>query len=258
MSTQAGAASATPDLPVAALPAGGREPVLLIEREEDLAQTLIEQLRADGHPAEAARSAGHAQYVAALRPPRLLLLGELDTPRGALDLLEGIRNGPSEDPSGRVGSPWPVEVAAIVLGSRSSQPDLLRAFEAGADDFLARPVRYLELRARLRAVLRRCQPTIEQRPLQVGPLTIDRAACKASLHEKPLQLRRLEYELLAHLASSPDRVFRRDELLSAVWGFRSPGTTRTLDSHASRLRRKLSGVGDHWIINVRGIGYRLK
>jgi DNA-binding response OmpR family regulator len=97
----------------------------------------------------------------------------------------------------------------------------------------------------------------EDGPLRVGPLRIDRAAYAASLDGERLELRRLEYELLVHLARDPNRVFQRQELLRAVWGYRFVGTTRTVDSHASRLRRKLSATGEHWIINVRGIGYRL-
>jgi DNA-binding response OmpR family regulator len=94
-------------------------------------------------------------------------------------------------------------------------------------------------------------------PLQIGPLTINPAARSASLAGNRLELRRQEYELLLHLAGDPRRVFRKHELLEAVWGYRSPSTTRTLDSHASRLRRKLSAAGEHWIVNVRGVGYRL-
>jgi len=91
----------------------------------------------------------------------------------------------------------------------------------------------------------------------VGPLRIDPAAHAASLHGERLELRRLEFELLLHLASNPSRVFRRHELLRAVWGFRAEGCTRTVDSHASRLRNKLSAAGEHWIVSVRGVGYRL-
>jgi DNA-binding response OmpR family regulator len=86
---------------------------------------------------------------------------------------------------------------------------------------------------------------------------IDPAAHAASLHGKRLELRRLEYELLLYLARKPSRVFRKHELLKDVWGYNSSCTTRTLDSHASRLRSKLSVAGEHWIINVRGVGYRL-
>jgi DNA-binding response OmpR family regulator len=135
---------------------------------------------------------------------------------------------------------------------------VLRAFDAGADDFLESPPTYLELRARMRAVLgRAASPTIN-RVLQVGPLRIDRGAHTATLHGTCLDLRQMEYDLLVHLASEPTRVFRAPELLRTVWSdYPEPGRTRTLHSHASRLRRKLNAVGGRWVINVRGVGYRL-
>jgi DNA-binding response OmpR family regulator len=95
-------------------------------------------------------------------------------------------------------------------------------------------------------------------PLQIGPLRIDIAAHAATLHGDRLELRPLEYDLLLYLAADPRRVFSKHELLKAVWGYRSTGATRTLDSHACRLRRKLSVAGEQWVINVWGVGYRLK
>jgi DNA-binding response OmpR family regulator len=88
-------------------------------------------------------------------------------------------------------------------------------------------------------------------------LTIDPAGRAVSLHGDRLDLRKLEYELLLHLASDPQRVFHRQELLQAVWGYQADAPTRTIDSHASRLRRKLATTGEPWIVNVRGVGYQL-
>ncbi len=86
--------------------------------------------------------------------------------------------------------------------------------------------------------------------------TLARTPC--SLHGRPLSLRRLEYELLLHLAREPQRVCAKQELLRAVWGYPTSVCTRTLDSHASRLRRKLRAEGgEPWVVNVRGVGYRL-
>ncbi len=93
--------------------------------------------------------------------------------------------------------------------------------------------------------------------IRVGPLRVDTLGREAALGGRPLPLRRMEYELLEHLAREPDRVFGREELLRAVWGYRSPGSSRTIDTHASRLRQKLGGAG-RWIVCVRGVGYRLR
>jgi DNA-binding response OmpR family regulator len=230
--------------------------ILVVEADATIGGGLVEQLIADGYSAELAHTAEHARSLAAARVPKLAVIGDLDTPRGALELLEEIREADREHAS------WMCELPVIVVSSRAQELDALRAFETGADDFLARPARYLELRARLRAVLRRSEGVcVAERLLQVGALAIDVQAHTVSLHGRPLDLRRLEYELLVQLAGAPDRVFAKEELQRSVWGYRSCVATRTVDSHACRLRRKLVGADDHppgrWVINVWGVGYRL-
>lgn len=231
--------------------------VLVVEHDLDIGQAIVDQLEADGYAVRLGRTAEHARVLAHAQPPEIALLGELDTPRSALELLLEIRSG-GLPARGGAHHTWPGAMPVIVMSPHAEESDLLRAFEAGADDFLARPPRYLELRARLRAVLlrtagSRCSPRVE-----VGPLAIDLHAHAVNLHGRPLQLRRLEYELLVHLAGEPQRVFAKGELLRAVWGYPQPVSTRTLDSHSSRLRRKLRAVGEEqWVVNVRGVGYRL-
>ncbi len=219
------------------------QPILVVQADDCLGPAITEQLLADGYPAKLAKRANHATVLARHKPPALVILGELDTATGALALLRTIRGSGA-------GSPWRPEVPIIMISAECEQTDTLRAFEAGADDFMESPPSYLELRARLRAVLRRACPTGHP-VIQVGPLRIDTAAHAATLHHKRLELRCMEYDLLVHLAGEPTRVFRAPEILRTVWGYPEPGRTRTLDSHASRLRRKLNAVGGRWVINVR-------
>jgi len=149
-------------------------------------------------------------------------------------------------------------VPVIVLGEPDSDSvDCVRALERGCDDFVPRPFDYEELLARIRAVLRRSAPP-EHDVLRAGPIAVDRTTRRVTVDGLPAPLAGKEYELLLRLMADPERVFTKEELLRDVWDFRSTGRTRTLDSHASRLRRKLQGHGgDRFVVNVWGVGYRL-
>jgi DNA-binding response OmpR family regulator len=149
-------------------------------------------------------------------------------------------------------------VPVIVLGDENADAvDRVRAFSRGCDDFLARPFLYDELVARIRAVLRRvARPEAEL--VDVGSIRIDRPARTVSVAGARVAVGGKEYELLLKLAADPRRVFTKEQLLREVWGFRALGRTRTLDSHASRLRRKLQTAADGpFVVNVWGVGYKL-
>jgi DNA-binding response OmpR family regulator len=149
------------------------------------------------------------------------------------------------------------DVPVIVLGGTDADAvDRVRAFERGCDDFVARPFVYDELLARIRAVLRRTLPS-QREVAEVGPVRIDRATRRVTVNGVDVRLSGKEYELLVALAADPTRVFTKEQLLRDVWGFRSIGRTRTLDSHASRVRRKLAAAGADAVLNVWGVGYRL-
>ena len=150
------------------------------------------------------------------------------------------------------------DVPVIVLGKPESDTvDRVRALERGCDDFLVRPFAYEELLARIRAVLRRTTPAAHE-VRRAGLIIADLATRSVLVADVAVSLAGKEYELLLKLMTDPTRVFTKEELLREVWGFRSLGRTRTLDSHASRLRRKLAAAGaGSVVVNVWGVGYRL-
>ena len=186
--------------------------------------------------------------------------------REALELLERLKpslvlSSPELCRRLREGEPgrsWDREVPVIVLGgTEADSVDRVRAFDRGCDDYLPRPFHYDELLARIRAVLRRASPSLRDR-LEAGPIAVDLVTRRATVHGRTVALPAKEYELLVKLANAPTHVFTKDELLREVWGFRSLGRTRTLDSHASRLRRKLATATETpYVLNEWGVGYRL-
>ncbi|MGH2940095.1 MAG: response regulator transcription factor [Solirubrobacterales bacterium] len=132
-----------------------------------------------------------------------------------------------------------------------------RSIELGADEYLQRPLSYDDLKGRIKAILRR-RHNRQEKPTRVGELLVDPARRKVTVGEREVHLARREFVLLRVLATDPTRVFGKDELLRDVWGFKAPaGRTRTLDSHASRLRSKLDPEAKRYVVNSWGIGYSL-
>jgi DNA-binding response OmpR family regulator len=154
---------------------------------------------------------------------------------------------------------WVARAPVIVLGREEADAvDRVHAFQRGCDDYVAPPFDYQELVERIRAVLRRVRPPGEE-VIDVDPLRIDTRTREVRVAGTRIRLAQKEYQLLLRLAQDPHRVFTKTELLQDVWGYRSPGRTRTLDSHASRLRRKLAEASPSvpLVENVWGVGYRL-
>src|SRR5438876_717226 len=220
--------------------------LLLTEAEETTRSFLERHLTQDGFEVVGAEN-GEALDLLERVCPDLVLIGD---PEGQ-ELCRRLREG-------EPGRSWDREVPVILLGGEQSDPvDRVRAFDRGCDDYLERPFHYDELVARIRAVLRRAgQPAAER--LEAGAIEIDRPTRRVTVGGERVVLPSKEYELLLKLASDPQRVFTKEELLREVWGFRSIGRTRTLDSHASRLRRRLARP-DHppYVRNVWGVGYCL-
>jgi DNA-binding response OmpR family regulator len=229
------------------------EPAATIVVCEDDAPTLdllCDHLEADRFHALPAPSASDALRLCHYKEPDLLLLDLRLPDAPGLDVLREIRA--SQGATGRYDPALPV----IVLSGRSSEADRVRGFAEGADDYVVKPFHVPELTARIRVVLRR-RDARREGPRRVGDVFIDPSRREVRVGDRPVTLANKEFALLSTLAAEPSRVFTKEELLRDVWGFRSMGRTRTLDSHASRLRRKLDPEAGRYVINVWGVGYRL-
>lgn len=145
----------------------------------------------------------------------------------------------------------------IALRPRARDPWGIRDPDLAADDYLEKPLAYDDLRARIDAILRRRHSRLDE-PVRVGELVVDPARRKVMVGDREVRLAKKEFTLLRVLASDPTRVFAKEELVRDVWGLRGPAaSTRTLDSHASRLRRKLDPEHTRYVVNCWGVGYRL-
>jgi len=225
--------------------------LLLVEDDPVLSTFLADNMTADGFELVLAGSVHDGLRELEFRRPDLAIV-DLGLPDGSgLELIERVRS--CDGVASRIDPQLPL----IVLSGRSGELDRVRGFERGADDFVSKPFSYSELRLRVAAVLRRTREQRGHGRLRVGELEIDPAAREVRLRGGRIDLSQKEFALLRALAAEPTRVFTKEELLRDVWGFRSLGATRTLDSHACRLRRKLAAHGDRFVVNVWGVGYCL-
>ena len=149
----------------------------------------------------------------------------------------------------------------IMLTAKSETEDKVNGLKQGADDYITKPFEMKEVLARIEAVLRRSgiEPEKSRRRLEFDKLIIDMDAFELTVDGKKVPTPPKEMELLSHLASTPNRVYTRNQLLDEVWGFDYFGDTRTVDVHIKRLREKLEGVSDQWDLKtVWSVGYKFE
>jgi DNA-binding response OmpR family regulator len=221
--------------------------LLLIESDAELRTGLIRALSQRGH-AMRSESSGMAGLQAAIEHHPEMVLLDLDLARPAVD-------GRTVLTMLRAVSDTPV----LVLTARSDESDVVRLLDAGADDYMVKPIAIDLLDARIRALLRRSVNAKHEEPLVVGDLRIDTKTREAFLGDQRLHLSRKEFDLLALLAARVGEVVSKRVLQAEVWHQPYGGADKSLDVHLSWLRRKLgeTAVEPRYLHSVRGVGIRL-
>lgn len=221
--------------------------LLVVEDEPDVREMLAGTLRAAGYEVREAGDAASAWK--ALRASRvdLVLLDWMLPGSSGYEFLRRLR---------REGAPAEREVPVILVTARAEEPDRVRGLDAGADDYVVKPFSLRELRARVRALLRRAADVRAER-VEAGGLLIDRESCRVHVRGAEVGLGATEFRLLHFLASHPDRVYSRAQLLDNVWGRDAFLEERTVDVQIRRVRKALAPHGvEGYVRTVRGFGYR--
>ncbi|MDX6676700.1 MAG: two-component system, OmpR family, response regulator [Solirubrobacteraceae bacterium] len=226
--------------------------ILLVEDDDATRTFLADNLSADGYDLLVADCVSDGLRLLERKFPDLAVV-DLGLPDASgYELLRRVRR--ADGVASRVNPDTPL----MVLSGRSSELDRVRGFDRGADDYVCKPFSYPELRSRVAALLRRANARAAGAGcLRAGELEVDPASREVRVRGDRVELSQKEFALLRTLVADPSRVFTKEELLRSIWGYRAMGSTRTLDSHACRLRRKLGVHGERYVVNVWGVGYRL-
>lgn len=221
--------------------------VLIVEDDENIAQLLELYLEKDGFIVQTAGDGAAGVSANKSFQPDLVLL----------DIMLPIMNGWAVCKSIRSESKVPI----IMLTAKEETEDKVQGLELGADDYVTKPFEIKELIARIHAVLRRYngESAGEEKKLSFDKLVVNLDSYELIVDGKKVDTPPKELELLFHLASSPNRVYTRNQLLDEVWGFDYLGDSRTVDVHIKRLREKLEGVSPEWALStVWGVGYKFE
>ncbi len=221
--------------------------ILIIEDDRDIVELVRYNLANEGFQVSAASDGSIGLAQVRKSPPDLLLLDLLLPKLSGLEICKEIRRDERLN-----------RLPILMLTARGDEADRVVGLEIGADDYVTKPFSPRELVARVKALLRRAEPpSAAARTIEAGRLVIDPSSYKVTSAGKPVTLSTLEFRLLYYLASRPNRVFTRDQLLDAVWGSDRFVTPRSVDVYIRRLREKIEADPENpvYLKTVRGAGY---
>ena len=224
--------------------------ILVVDDEQDLIETLRYSLEREGYATLAASSGGAALDILAQAPlPDLVLLDWMLPDMSGIEVCRSLRMGERA-------RQMPV-TPVIMVSARGEEIDRVVGFELGADDYVTKPFSVRELLLRIKAILRRrSTDTAGVEEPQFERLRVDLEGHQVWIDEQPVSLTALEFRLLTTLMARRGRVQTREMLLQDVWGMQVDVTTRTVDTHVQRLRKKLGPIVGNYIETLRGVGYR--
>ncbi len=224
-----------------------KKEILVVEDERELARLVELHLRDAGFDVVVVHDGREGLELATSRSFDCIVLDLMLPGLDGLDLCQQVRR-------------QAVYTPILMLTARSSEGDRVLGLEVGADDYLTKPFSVRELVARVRAIFRRVEAMAQrQDSIVVGDLSIDPSKRRATLASRPLRLTAKEFDLLAHFARHPGRVYSRAELLDQVWGYGYGGYEHTVNSHINRLRAKIEDdpAQPRYVLTVWGVGYKL-
>ncbi|MBQ2833184.1 MAG: response regulator transcription factor [Clostridia bacterium] len=221
-------------------------PILIVDDNEQILEILSQYIANADWPFLTARSGEEALSLFDAAAPSLILLDLMLPGLDGIEVCRRIREVSN--------------VPILMITARDEDADRILGLDTGADDYIVKPFSPGEVMARIRAVQRRLPASSESETLVIGSLTIHLPSLSVSLNSHRINLTRKETELLYTLASSPGRVFTRDNLLTLVWGYEHVGNYRAVDSHIKRLRQKLDAYPHDFfnIATVWGTGYKFE
>lgn len=224
-----------------------KKKILVVDDEKDIIELLEYNLKKEGYEVVGATTGERALELTERETPNLIILDLMLPGMDGLEVCKILKK-----------STKTASVPVIMLTAKGEESDIIVGLELGADDYITKPFSPKVLVARVRAVLRRLEE--QEKPketIQIHDLTINIPKHEVTLKGKPIELTKIEFNLLRCLASNPGRVFTRDQLLNKVWGDEIFIVDRAVDVHIRRLRKKLK-TASKFIVTIRGIGYKFK